>query len=98
MIQEQSDEEGEKHRQETLAAGFTRYFLGGRRPHNGNIREFYLQPSGVPISYSRWHPSQPYPRDDDSNCIMARIDHDWLWNDNRCRTPSMYMCHMVYDG
>ncbi|KAK2149003.1 hypothetical protein LSH36_472g02062 [Paralvinella palmiformis] len=119
MIQEQSDEEGEKHRQETcylkatilnienkipgnisisVAAGFTRYFLGGRRPDNGNITEFYWEPSGVPISYSRWRPGQPYPADDDSNCIMIKMDHDWLWDDNSCRTPSIYMCQIVYDG
>ncbi|KAK2139681.1 hypothetical protein LSH36_1658g00011 [Paralvinella palmiformis] len=63
-------------RLDNVAAGFTRYVLGGRRPHNGNITEFYRQPSGVPISYSRWRPGQPYPGDDDSNCIMITMNNN----------------------
>ncbi|KAK2139682.1 hypothetical protein LSH36_1658g00008 [Paralvinella palmiformis] len=99
MIQEQSDEEGEKHRQETCYdCRINEVLLGGRRPDNGNITEFYWQPSGVPISYSRWRPGQPHPGNDDCNCIMITMEHDWLWDDNGCSTHAMYMCQIFYDG
>ncbi|KAK2140842.1 hypothetical protein LSH36_1232g00004 [Paralvinella palmiformis] len=85
-------------RLDNLAAGFTRYFLGGRRPDNGNATEFYWQPSGIPISYSRWFIGQPYAGNDDCNCIMITINTNWLWEDNGCRTYAMYMCQIIYDG
>ena len=85
----------DNYRLTLVAAGYTEYWIAGRRPPRGGRYVFYWNSSGTRLQYTKWYNNQPYSTSGGSDCIKADKTHNWKWGDDKCLKPAMYMCEIV---
>ncbi|KAK2143023.1 hypothetical protein LSH36_886g00038 [Paralvinella palmiformis] len=96
MIEEHSDEEHQGHISEAVRSGYLMYWIGARRPPQGDQYEFYWNSSGNSLVYTKWGGGQPFRGNSDADCITARSNTKWTWADIGCSSSVMYMCKIEF--
>ena len=80
----------------SVRSGYLMYWIGARRPPQGDQYEFYWNSSGNSLVYTKWCGGQPFRGNSDADCITARSNTKWTWADIGCSSSVMYMCKIEF--